>query len=166
VDRESAYRTAIARRTVRASWRRSKACQYSRASLMAKPSSSTTLGFRSLTCCATGNMIAPLCSAHSILSSLTAKTCASSRIEERKHALANVLYRERNGIVFNMHYDGDGSIVFKQACALGCKGIVSKRLGSPYRSGRTDHWLKIKNPKAPAVKREAERQAPGTRAER
>jgi bifunctional non-homologous end joining protein LigD len=110
--------------------------------------------------------VAPLCSAHSILSSLTAKTCASSRIEERKHALANVLYRERNGIVFNMHYDGDGSIVFKQACALGCKGIVSKRLGSPYRSGRTDHWLKIKNPKAPAVKREAERQAPGTRAEK
>jgi hypothetical protein len=33
---------------------------------------------------------------------------------------------------------------------------VSKRLGSPYRSGRVDHWLKIKNPAAPAVKREAE----------
>jgi ATP-dependent DNA ligase len=33
---------------------------------------------------------------------------------------------------------------------------VSKRLGSRYRSGRVDHWLKIKNPAAPAVKREAE----------
>jgi ATP-dependent DNA ligase len=33
---------------------------------------------------------------------------------------------------------------------------VSKRLGSPYRSGRTDHWVKIKNPAAPAMKREAE----------
>jgi hypothetical protein len=31
-----------------------------------------------------------------------------------------------------------------------------KRLGSPYRSGSTTHWIKVKNPKAPAVKREAE----------
>jgi hypothetical protein len=34
--------------------------------------------------------------------------------------------------------------------------IVSKRLGSPYRSGRSRHWIKSKNPKHPAVKREAE----------
>jgi hypothetical protein len=32
-----------------------------------------------------------------------------------------------------------------------CEGIVSKRLGSLYKSGRSPHWLKIKNPKAPAV---------------
>jgi hypothetical protein len=31
-----------------------------------------------------------------------------------------------------------------------------KRLGSPYRSGRSKDWLKFKNPAAPAVKREAE----------
>ncbi len=54
------------------------------------------------------------------------------------------------------HFDGDGAIVFEHACALGCEGIVSKRLGSAYRSGRVDHWLKIKNPVAPAVRREAE----------
>jgi ATP-dependent DNA ligase len=36
------------------------------------------------------------------------------------------------------------------------KGIVSNRLGSPYVSGRIRHWLKFKNPTAPAVKREAE----------
>jgi hypothetical protein len=29
-------------------------------------------------------------------------------------------------------------------------------LGSLYRSGRSPHWVKVKNPKAPAVKREAE----------
>jgi ATP-dependent DNA ligase len=58
--------------------------------------------------------------------------------------------------VLNLHYDCDGATLFKHACALGCEGIVSKRLGSPYRSGRVDHWLKIKNPAAPAVKREAE----------
>ena len=33
---------------------------------------------------------------------------------------------------------------------------MSKRLGSPYRSRRFGDWLKIKNPAAPAVKREAE----------
>jgi ATP-dependent DNA ligase len=33
---------------------------------------------------------------------------------------------------------------------------VSKRLGSPYRSGRSRHWIKSKNPQHPAVKREAE----------
>jgi ATP-dependent DNA ligase len=41
---------------------------------------------------------------------------------------------------------------------LGFEGIVSKRLTSPYRSGRVEHWLKIKNPAAPAVKREDGRQ--------
>jgi ATP-dependent DNA ligase len=37
-----------------------------------------------------------------------------------------------------------------------CSSIASKRLGSLYRSGRSKHWLKVKNPKAPAVRREAE----------
>jgi ATP-dependent DNA ligase len=60
------------------------------------------------------------------------------------------------GIVLNEHYEGDGEIVFEHACKLGCEGIVSKRLGSPYRSGRSPHWLKVKNPKALAVTREAE----------
>jgi ATP-dependent DNA ligase len=39
---------------------------------------------------------------------------------------------------------------------VGLEGIVSKRLGSPYRSGRSRDWIKSKNPAAPAVKREAE----------
>jgi hypothetical protein len=42
------------------------------------------------------------------------------------------------------------------ACRLGLEGIVSKRLGSRFRSGRSRHWVKSKNPKHPAVKREAE----------
>ena len=54
------------------------------------------------------------------------------------------------------HYSGDGAIVYKHAYALGCEGIVSKRLGSPYRGGRADCWIKVKNPAAPAVLREAE----------
>ena len=38
----------------------------------------------------------------------------------------------------------------------GFEGIVSKRKGSPYRSGRSKDWLKMKNPACEAVKREAE----------
>jgi len=36
---------------------------------------------------------------------------------------------------------------------LGAEGIVSKRRDAPYRSGRTRAWLKVKNPKSPAVMR-------------
>ena len=39
---------------------------------------------------------------------------------------------------------------------MGLEGIVSKRLGSRYRSGRSPDWLKFKNPAAPTVKREAQ----------
>jgi ATP-dependent DNA ligase len=38
----------------------------------------------------------------------------------------------------------------------GLEDIVSKRKDSAYRSGRSPDWLKMKNPTAPAVKREAE----------
>jgi len=51
---------------------------------------------------------------------------------------------------------GRTAAVFREACRLGCEGIVSKRLGSTYRRGRSPLWLKVKNPNAPAVKREAE----------
>ena len=77
-------------------------------------------------------------------------------IEHRKAKLAKLIRVPRAGIVLNEHYEGDGEIVFQHACKLGCEGIVSKRLGSPYRSGRSPHWLKIKNPAAPAVRREAQ----------
>ena len=33
---------------------------------------------------------------------------------------------------------------------------MSKRLGSPYRFGRSNDWIKIKNPASPAAKREPE----------
>jgi len=77
-------------------------------------------------------------------------------IELRKRTLAKLLRRPHAGIVLNEVFEGDGDILFAHACKLGCEGIVSKRLGSPYRSGRSKHWVKVKNPKAPAVKREAE----------
>ena len=77
-------------------------------------------------------------------------------IEIRKSTLKSLLRGKHAGIAFNAHFIADGAIVYRQACALGCEGIVSKRLGSSYRSGRADCWVKVKNPAAPAVRREAE----------
>ena len=47
-------------------------------------------------------------------------------------------------------------MVFQHACKMGLEGIVCKRLGSRYRSGRSPDRLKFMNPQRPAVKREAE----------
>jgi hypothetical protein len=40
----------------------------------------------------------------------------------------------------------DGNRIFRHACGLGLEGIISKRIGSRYVSGRTRAWLKTKNP--------------------
>ena len=77
-------------------------------------------------------------------------------IEKRKNALAELLRDAHSRIVLNEHFEEDGEIVFREACKLGCEGVVSKRIGSHYRSGRSKYWVKVKNPNAPAVKREAE----------
>ena len=67
-------------------------------------------------------------------------------IEVRKRILKGLLRCGHPGIAFNRHFDVEGAIVYRHACALGCEGIVSKRLGSAYRPGRSAQWLKIKNP--------------------
>jgi ATP-dependent DNA ligase len=33
-------------------------------------------------------------------------------------------------------------VIFKHACSLGCEGIG---VGSAYRAGRVDYWLKVKD---------------------
>ena len=87
---------------------------------------------------------------------LDGKDLRREPIEKRKMLLTKLLRGSQLSLVLNEHFEEDGALVFSAACQLGCEGIVSKRLGSPYRSGRSSHWVKVKNPKAPAVKREAE----------
>jgi bifunctional non-homologous end joining protein LigD len=77
-------------------------------------------------------------------------------LEVRKATLASVLAKAGPGIRFNEHIEGDGPTVFAHACKMGLEGIVSKRKDSAYRSGRSPDWLKMKNPSAAAVTREAE----------
>jgi bifunctional non-homologous end joining protein LigD len=81
----------------------------------------------------------------------------TSLIEDRKRELAKLLRRAAIGLEYNEHIDDvDGQRVFEHACSLGFEGIISKRRGSHYQSGRSHHWLKSKNPKAPAALRELE----------
>ena len=87
---------------------------------------------------------------------LDGKDLQRQPIEIRKSLLAKLLKGSHSSIVLNEHFEEDGALVYGAACQLGCEGIVSKRLGSPYRSGRSPHWVKVKKPKAPAVNREAE----------
>ena len=68
-------------------------------------------------------------------------------LEQRKAKLEKILVRTA-GMRFSEHLDGDGVTIFEQACKMGLEGIVSKRRGFPYRSGRCKSWVKIKKPKA------------------
>ena len=76
-------------------------------------------------------------------------------ILKRAATLASIVAKTSPGIRFNEHIEGDGPTVFAHACKMGLEGIVSKRKGSTYHSGRSPDWLKMKNPAAPAVTREA-----------
>ena len=51
-----------------------------------------------------------------------------------------------DGLTFSDGIAHEGAIVFAHACRLGLEGIVSKRLGGLYASGRCRNWLKLKNP--------------------
>ena len=51
----------------------------------------------------------------------------------------------REGIQLSEAITGDGAAVFRHSCWMELEGIVSKRIGSRYLSGRTRAWLKTKN---------------------
>ena len=78
-------------------------------------------------------------------------------IEIRKAGLARLLRNAEPGLQLSEHIEHEAAIVFEHACKLGLEGIVSKRRGSRYQSGRSSLWLKSKNPEAPAVRRLVER---------
>ncbi len=65
-------------------------------------------------------------------------------LAERKKALAALLPKEAGFLRFSEHFDTDGDVLKKHACRVGFEGIVSKRADAPYRSGRTQDWLKSK----------------------
>ena len=51
-------------------------------------------------------------------------------------APANIRYVE--------HFGDAGAAVLQSACRMNLEGVVSKKTGAPYRSGRSDNWVKSK----------------------
>lgn len=47
-------------------------------------------------------------------------------------------------VLFSEHLVGDGQEMFEHAAKLNWEGIISKRADAPYRSERSENWLKIK----------------------
>ena len=65
---------------------------------------------------------------------------------DRKALLQQILEAAPAGgnLRFSEHLEQDGASMLDHACRLGLEGIISKRKGDPYRSGRGEHWLKSK----------------------
>jgi ATP-dependent DNA ligase len=62
-------------------------------------------------------------------------------IEERRDKLSGLV---AGGALFSEALTEEGE--FAKACEIGLGGIVSKRAGSRYWSGKSRQWLKSKNP--------------------
>lgn len=66
-------------------------------------------------------------------------------IEARKHALARLLAASDTSTLRNVEaIAGNGREIFEYAARTGLEGIVFKQPGSPYASGRSRLWLKLK----------------------
>jgi bifunctional non-homologous end joining protein LigD len=65
---------------------------------------------------------------------------------ERKQRLLDLLGENdiEVPVLYSEHLTGDGQEMFEHAAKLNWEGIVSKRADAPYRSERTEAWLKIK----------------------
>ena len=47
-------------------------------------------------------------------------------------------------IKYSAHFEDDGAVVLRHACDMSLEGIVSKRQDAPYRSGRSETFIKTK----------------------
>ncbi len=67
-------------------------------------------------------------------------------LTKRKARLATLMGETElpGWLIYADHVEGDGKLFYSKACAAGLEGILSKRASSPYVSGRTKDWLKIK----------------------
>src|ERR1700741_252707 len=72
----------------------------------------------------------------------------------RKTNLARLLRGRPEDIFINPFEQGEiGPDLFRKACEFGLEGLVSKHRDRPYQSGRSKHWIKIKNRMHPAIER-------------
>jgi len=78
---------------------------------------------------------------------LNGRSLRSATLFERKRLLAEMLSSSplaKEVVQLSEHIETNGSKVFQNACQLQAEGIVSKRAASPYSSGRSSDWVKVK----------------------
>lgn len=77
---------------------------------------------------------------------LDGKDLRKKPLKERRALLAKLMSEKgiSNYLVYADYVEGSGPEFFKQACAAGLEGVVSKRADAPHRSGRGRGWLKVK----------------------
>jgi bifunctional non-homologous end joining protein LigD len=68
------------------------------------------------------------------------------RLRPLEDAALSRLVAGLDGVLFSEAIEAEGALVFAKACEMGLEGIVSKRAGSLYKSGRSRNWLKTRNP--------------------
>jgi bifunctional non-homologous end joining protein LigD len=77
---------------------------------------------------------------------LDGEDLAAKPLIERKTLLQKLIadLGAQPTVLYSDHIENLGDKVFAQACQLALEGVVSKRSDAPYRSGRTESWLKSK----------------------
>jgi bifunctional non-homologous end joining protein LigD len=70
----------------------------------------------------------------------------NARLVDRKQALAGIIASAPQAarVALSEHFDIDGEAFFEHVSRLGLEGMISKRFDRPYRSGRSNDWLKSK----------------------
>jgi bifunctional non-homologous end joining protein LigD len=61
-------------------------------------------------------------------------------IETRKQMLRRLILGRAPALLYSEEIDAPAELAFVHICKLGLEGIVSKRRGTAYESGRSDRW--------------------------
>lgn len=65
-------------------------------------------------------------------------------LADRQALLARLVGQGTDPLTVVEALDGDPAVLLERACADGWEGLIAKRVGSPYRPGRSGDWLKLK----------------------
>jgi bifunctional non-homologous end joining protein LigD len=62
---------------------------------------------------------------------------------DRKKVLGELIADSEGPLQISEHLEVEGPEMYRNACALKLEGVVSKVRDGPYRSGRTNNWVKV-----------------------
>jgi len=62
----------------------------------------------------------------------------------KRKAILRKLLPEAGPLRYSEHFEKEGEALYDQAVGMGLEGIVAKQADSPYKSGRSDLWLKVR----------------------